>query len=194
MRTLLGAAGRRGNRGAGPPFRLYATLPAGPTRLLLPPLCPRHPPAVKVRCQAQGTSAAVVLAELRAMGFSAATLRTLYAGCGSAALCSAVIGAFYLLAFYTVKRLGSEVAARHTARRSGAAAAPSAGRSTNSGAAGSGSQLADGTAGRPPLNAEGTHPLVASLAGVSASVIASVFEAPSEWRRRGCLPCCARRL
>lgn len=114
------------------------------------------------------------------MGASWRTVRTLYAGMGSAALCSAVIGAFYLLAFYTVKRVGSEVAQRHQQQRAVAAAG---GTTSRRGAQTTGSQLADGTTQRPPLNVEGTHPLVASLAGISASIVASVFEAPSEWRR-----------
>ncbi len=140
----------------------------------------------QVRCQAQGASTGVVLAELRAMGASTRTLRTLYAGMGSSALCSAVIGALYLLAFYTVKRVGGDFAQRRQQQMAASAAGQqrqrqvAAARSPAATAA-MGSQLVDGTTQRPPLNAEGTHPLVASLAGVSASIIASVFEAPSEW-------------
>lgn len=157
---------------------------------------------LQVRCQAQGANAGVILRELRAMGPSMRTLRTLYAGMGSSALCSAVIGAFYLLAFYTVKRVGGEAAGRWQRRQAAGVAAAgavaAAGGSESSESRGSGrllqqtmgSQLADGTSARPPLNVEGTHPLVASLAGISASVIASVFEAPSEccWGGvRGCV-------
>lgn len=126
-------------------------------------------------CQARGCSAAAVLAELRAPGCNARMLRQLYAGCGSAALCSAAIGAVYLLAFYSAKRLGAAVAARGSA-----AAAPQQQQQAGGRKADAGSQLADGSAGHPPLSREGTHPLVASLAGVVASLAGSVFEAPME--------------
>ncbi|GAB4823614.1 hypothetical protein N2152v2_010660 [Parachlorella kessleri] len=138
---------------------------------------------IKVRCQAQGANASVVLSELRSMGVSGRTLRSLYAGMGSSALCSAVIGALYLLAFYTVKRVGGDVMQRRQMQRrslEGLQQGQQCCRSPQGSAAATGSQLANGTSQRPPLNAEGTHPLVASLAGVSASVIASVFEAPME--------------
>lgn len=118
------------------------------------------------------------------MGLNMRTVRTLYAGMGSAALCSAVIGAFYLLAFYTVKRVGNDFAQRRQQRlrqqqQQQSSSSQQQGRRQQK-VQTTGSQLADGTNQRPPLNVEGTHPLVASLAGVSASVIASVFEAPSE--------------
>lgn len=127
-------------------------------------------------CQARGASATAVLRELRAAGRPGAALRQLYAGCGSAALCSAAIGAIYLLAFYSAKRLATKAASSATARQQQQQRQGSASAGSSSG----GSQLGDGAGRHPPLNSEGTHPLVASAAGLAASLAGSVFEAPME--------------
>jgi hypothetical protein len=121
--------------------------------------------SLKVLCQARGAPAAAVLAELRRSGRPAAALRSLYAGCGSAALCSAAIGAVYLLAFYSARRLGAAVAAKQQHRRQQRGG-------QQAGARGSG-----GPAGSA---AEGTSALVASAAGVAASLAGSLLEAPME--------------
>lgn len=61
---------------------------------------------IKVQCQAQGTCVSGVLACLQARQLGPLqTLRAMYAGCGSSALCSTVIGAVYLVAFYQTKGL-----------------------------------------------------------------------------------------
>ncbi|PRW33110.1 mitochondrial carrier [Chlorella sorokiniana] len=144
--------------------------------------------SLKVLCQARGSSTGAVLAELRALGCSGRALRQLYAGCGSAALCSAAIGAVYLLAFYSAKRLVAAAATTAAAAKQQqqqqqqlvVAAGQPHERQRPAANAGSASQLADGSSAHPPLNSEGTHPLVASLAGVIASLAGSVFEAPME--------------
>ena len=120
-------------------------------------------------CQARGASTGVVIRELAAMGFNARTLRTLYAGCGPSAVCSAAIGAVYLLAFYALKRAGTQLACQQQQQRR---------RRQPAGAAAS--QLGGAGSARPPLNSEGTHPVVASLAGTGASLVGSIFEAPME--------------
>ena len=124
-------------------------------------------------CQARGSSAGAVLAELRALGCSGRALRQLYAGCGSAALCSAAIGAVYLLAFYSAKRLVAAAATGATAQKQQqqqqqlvvGAGQPHERRQPGgkSGRSGSGSQLADGSTAHLPLNSEGTHPLVSAV-------------------------------
>lgn len=132
---------------------------------------------IKVRCQAQGANAGTVLQELRGMGCKISTVRALYAGMGSAALCSAVIGAFYLLSFYTVKRVGNRMVQQHQRQQQVQQAVAAASLSLQA------APQPDGDGAAPsglPSQAEGTHPLVASLAGVSASVVASIFESPME--------------
>ena len=142
------------------------------------------PPPPQVLCQARGASTAAVIAELRALGCNGAALRKLYAGCGSAALCSAAIGAVYLLTFYSAKRVGAAFLAQQQQQLQQLQQQQQqpSGRQQQPAKHGSacGSQLADGGAGHPPLSCEGTHPLVASLAGVVASLAGSVFEAPME--------------
>lgn len=59
---------------------------------------------LKVRCQANGQGAGPALRELLAHGLHEKTIRQLYAGLGSAAACSALIGAAHLLVFYGAKR------------------------------------------------------------------------------------------
>ena len=128
----------------------------------------------QVLCQARGSSTGAVLAELRALGCSSRALRQLYAGCGSAALCSAAIGAVYLLAFYSAKRLVAAAATTAAAAKQQqqqqqqqqqlvVAAGQPHERLQPGAKAGSGSQLADGSTAHPPLNSEGTHPLVRRL-------------------------------
>lgn len=63
---------------------------------------------VKVQCQAHSTSAAHVLQELFRLG-PAVACRKLYAGVGSAAIVAAAMGSLYLFAFYSVKRMGGSV-------------------------------------------------------------------------------------
>ena len=61
---------------------------------------------LKVQCQAQGSCVRGVLSGLRARHLGPVqTLRSMYAGCGSAATCSAIIGAAYLVTFYHTKGL-----------------------------------------------------------------------------------------
>ncbi|KAI3431773.1 hypothetical protein D9Q98_010529 [Chlorella vulgaris] len=126
--------------------------------------------SLKVLCQARGTNTGAVLAELRALGCNTRAARQLYAGCGSAALCSAAIGAIYLLAFYSAKRLGTAALAAQQRRQQ------QQGRFQPRVAGVAGGAGSEGQA----VASEGTHPLVASLAGVAASLAGSVFEAPME--------------
>ena len=66
---------------------------------------------LKVQCQAQGARVGDVISCLRAQNLGPLQLlRTLYAGCGSAATCSAVIGAVYLVTFFHAKRMLSRCA------------------------------------------------------------------------------------
>ena len=145
-------------------------------------------------CQARGSSTGAVLAELRALGCSGRALRQLYAGCGSAALCSAAIGAVYLLAFYSAKRVVAAAATTAAAAKQQqqqqqqliVAAGQPHERQRPAGQAGSGSQLADGSVAHPPLNSEGTHPLVSgSCAGKTWQPVGSLWAAASQ--QRGCL-------
>jgi hypothetical protein len=122
-----------------------------------------------VLCQARGASAAAVLAELALAGRArpGAAIRQLYAGCGAAALCSAAIGAVYLLAFYSAKRLGTRLCS--ATRSSGSSSGSSSSSSSTSGSIEGG-----GEAGAV-LGAEAT-----AAAGVLASLAGSIFEAPME--------------
>ena len=158
--------------------------------------------SLKVLCQARGASTGAVLAELRALGCSGRALRQLYAGCGSAALCSAAIGAMYLLTFYSAKRLGTAMlgSAEDRQQQQQQQLSSSSGGRQQPGSSGKGSQQPGGSAtAHPPVapNSEATHPLVASLAGVVASLAGSVFEAPMEMFKLrtqvgGGVLCCCR--
>ena len=147
----------------------------------------------QVLCQARGSSTGAVLAELRALGCSGRALRQLYAGCGSAALCSAAIGAVYLLAFYSAKRVVAAAATTAAAAKQQqqqqqlvVAAGQPHERQRPAGKAGSGSQLADGSVAHLPLNSEGSHPLVSgNCAGRAWRPVGSLWAAAIQ--QRGCL-------
>ncbi len=73
---------------------------------------------VKVRCQAAGCSAAVVMQELLRGGLNIKVVQQLYAGVISASLCSVVVGSVYYLSFCESKRCIARLAQARSAQPS----------------------------------------------------------------------------
>jgi solute carrier family 25 (mitochondrial S-adenosylmethionine transporter), member 26 len=114
---------------------------------------------IKVQSQARSAGTIAVLRDMLSCGPSIA-VRRLYAGVGSATLGAAAMGSIYLVAFYGAKRAGQ--ALTQLSRSSG-------GRKADEWRA-----KQQGSGGREHAA------LIASAAGIAASAISSLIEAPIE--------------
>ena len=135
---------------------------------------------LKVRCQAAGNGTVQVLNDVFSTGFKRSNIRHLYAGAGSAALCSAIIGAAHLLVFYAVKRAGTNANEIDTIRN----IKNNKNNSSTTSSSSSSSSKDVTTSSSTSMNGNST-PIIASLAGLAASLAGSLLEVPVEnWRVR----------
>lgn len=106
---------------------------------------------LKVQCQAHSEKTMTILRDVFSLG-PAVGFRRLYAGVGTSAVVAGAIGSLYLLAFYSVKRLGNKWICenREVSKKS---------NMVNS------------------LESD-SNPWIVSVAGITASVVGSLVEAP----------------
>ncbi|KXZ43612.1 hypothetical protein GPECTOR_85g342 [Gonium pectorale] len=103
---------------------------------------------IKVRCQADGISAAAVVRDLLRNGWGPHVLAQLYSGIGSATAFSVVVGAIHWLTFCTAKRAALEVMVeQEDSKRAAAAAGAGAGVAAGAGAAVAGEAAGGAKAG-----------------------------------------------